>query len=518
MIARHHVAALVVATAAVSTFSGCASGGPISVASCVPPVGLQGVADSSVRDGCYTCLLKARDDYERLLGDCNSSDLLVRLFETQLLVALRERELAIDEKASIRVAEQLAARLPATANASRYLGMVAAIRPDFEGMGNSPVARASEEGIRAELAWLTRSPSSNLLDEYLRVALECELQDTALPDANAAAVPLLQYRQALCGTAVNVPAMHQVRGRVPEFYEAVVFSARALASPELGLDHGETLRLLTLAQERLPRSTTVAYQLAVVANAAGQCERAERHYSEALSLRPAHQGARLGRAICLSQLGRYEEAIADASVIIDADGRSSGEALYWRAWSRYRTQSVSEARADVDKAKQTHRTPTTLMLAGLIEMDQSDLGLAHDDLQEAVSSSPAYCQARWQLGVVDFRRQDFEASAETFAAAASCYADAMLSNRNSLAAVLARTDMDNEFRARRVSALEAEGRELERGHDSAALNAALNYARAGNRERGTAYLRQASPNAPRDAVEDVARVLGVEMPSTNPPK
>jgi tetratricopeptide (TPR) repeat protein len=179
---------------------------------------------------------------------------------------------------------------------------------------------------------------------------------------------------------------------------------------------------------------------------------------------------------------------------------------------------VSEARADVDKAKQTHRTPTTLMLAGLIEMDQSDLGLAHDDLQEAVSSSPAYCQARWQLGVVDFRRQDFEASAETFAAAASCYADAMLSNRNSLAAVLARTDMDNEFRARRVSALEAEGRELERGHDSAALNAALNYARAGNRERGTAYLRQASPNAPRDAVEDVARVLGVEMPSTNPPK
>jgi len=86
-----------------------------------------------------------------------------------------------------------------------------------------------------------------------------------------------------------------------------------------------------------------------------------------------------------------------------------------------------------------------------------------------------------------------------------------------LNAVVARIDMDGDFRARRVSALEAESRELERGHDSAALNAALNYARAGNRERGMAYLRQASPNAPRDTVEEVARALGVGTPPASPP-
>lgn len=517
MTARHHVAALFIVTAALSTLIGCATGGPVRVASCVPPVGSQSVADSLVREGCYNCLLKARDAYERLFSGCNSSPLLVRLFETQLLVTLRERELAIEDGPSTAVAEQLAARLPATANAGRYLGMVAAIRPDFEGMGSSPVAQAGDDAIRAEIAWLTRSPSSSLLDEYLRVALECEVQEPALPDANAATVPLLQYRQALCGTAVNVPAMQQVHARVPEFYEAVLFSARASISPEAGVDYGETLRLLTLAQERFPQSTAVAYQLAVVANTAGQCERAERHYSETLRLRPNHEGARLGRAICLSHLGRYQEAIADASVVIDAGARSSGEAVYWRAWSHYRAQSLSDARADIDKAKQAYRTPTTLMLAGLIELDQSDFGLAHDDLQEAVSLSPAYCQARWQLGVVDFRRQDFAASADTFAAAASCYADATLSNRSALAAVVARTDIGGDFRARRVSALEAEARELERGHDSAALNAALNYARTGNRERGRTYLQQASPNAPRDAVEEVARALGVELPSTSQP-
>jgi hypothetical protein len=116
-----------------------------------------------------------------------------------------------------------------------------------------------------------------------------------------------------------------------------------------------------------------------------------------------------------------------------------------------------------------YRTPTTLMLAGLIEVELSDFGLAHDDLHEAVSLSPGYCQARWQLGVVDFRRQDFEASADTFAAAASCYADARLTNRSSLAALAARTDVDASFRARRVAALEAEHRELERGSPACRL-------------------------------------------------
>jgi hypothetical protein len=114
--------------------------------------------------------------------------------------------------------------------------------------------------------------------------------------------------------------------------------------------------------------------------------------------------------------------------------------------------------------------------------------------------------------LVDFRRQDFEVSAGAFAAAASCYADAAQSTRSLLAVLTARTGLDAAFRAQRVTALQAEARELEQGHDSAVLNAALNYARAGHRERGRAYLQQAGPNAPRAAVEGVARALGVEGP------
>jgi tetratricopeptide (TPR) repeat protein len=486
--------------------AGCAAGRATRINTCADSTGLA-IADSLVRQGCLECLLEARRAYERQASGCPAAHLQRRLFETQLLVVVRERELGIDDGPSTAVARQLAAALPATASSDRYLSLAAAIRPDSEGLDDSQFPRPREEYVRAELTWLTRSSPASILDEYLSVALACELPSPDLPDANAVTVPLLQYRQALCGKAVNVPAMQQVRTREARFDEASFFVARASFSADSSSDHRETLRMLTLARERFPASAAAAYQLAAVADASGRCDRAEQYYADTLELFRDHQGARLGRAICLSRLGRHAEAIDDATIVVDAGLSRAGEALYWRALSHYRTQSLVDARADIDKAKTAHRTPATLMLAGLIELEQSDLGLAHDDLQDALRSSPAFCQARWQLGVVDFRRQDFTASADAFAAAATCYAEAQASTRDSLATVMARADLDVGFRAQRVSALQEEAHEFERGRDSSVLNAALNYARAGNRERAQAYLRQAGPTAPRDVVAEVARVL-----------
>lgn len=501
---------LLVAAAAVVTLAGCGAGRALQMPACAGPASSQRIADALILDGCYECLVEARDAYERQSPGCGSIDLMARLFETQLLVVVRERELAIDDAASTAAAERFAAHLPTSANADRYLRIAAAVGPDAEGLGHAQVPLASEVSIRADIAWLTRSPSMSVLDEYLSVALACELPSTALPDANAATVPLLQYRQAHCGSAVNVPAMQQVRERVPRFDEASFLVARALFAAGSGFDHREITRLLALARERFPGSASIAYQLAVAAGASEQWGLAKRYHSDTLRLRSDHQGARLGRAVALSHLGRFQEAIDDASLVIESGASRSGEAQYWRAWNHHRAQSLVAARTDIDNAKKSHRTPATLLLAALIELDQSDFGLAHDDLQEALRSSPAFCQARWQLGVVDFRRQDFPASADAFAAAAVCYEDSQASAQRSLETVMARTDLDGAAHAQRVSALQAEARELERGRDSSVLNAALNYARAGNRERAQLHLHRAGPNAPRDVVAEVARALAVE--------
>jgi hypothetical protein len=66
-------------------------------------------ADELVRQGCYDCLLDARTAYERLAA--SSAAALARVFEVDLLLALREKELSIDPTATLAHAESLVARL-----------------------------------------------------------------------------------------------------------------------------------------------------------------------------------------------------------------------------------------------------------------------------------------------------------------------------------------------------------------------------------------------------------------------
>src|SRR5688500_7811302 len=71
-------------------------------------------ADARVLEGCYECLQEARSAYARLAADKHapriakgSPGIVARLFETDVLIALREKELALDADASIDRARAL---------------------------------------------------------------------------------------------------------------------------------------------------------------------------------------------------------------------------------------------------------------------------------------------------------------------------------------------------------------------------------------------------------------------------
>ena len=53
-------------------------------------------ADERVLEGCYSCLTEARDTYQRLAVGKARPLLITKLFEVQVLVWLREVELAMD--------------------------------------------------------------------------------------------------------------------------------------------------------------------------------------------------------------------------------------------------------------------------------------------------------------------------------------------------------------------------------------------------------------------------------------
>src|SRR4029453_2847455 len=69
-------------------------------------------ADALVLQGCYDCLLEAGATYERVAVGRARPLVITRLFETNLLIALREKELALDWSAALERARALIPGLP----------------------------------------------------------------------------------------------------------------------------------------------------------------------------------------------------------------------------------------------------------------------------------------------------------------------------------------------------------------------------------------------------------------------
>jgi hypothetical protein len=110
-------------------------------------------ADDLIRQGCYDCLLEARTAYERLPV---SQAATLRLIEVNLLLALREKELALDPAAALDRATSLAARVPAALQASPVISIVAAVPEDATGRRLLPPTPAARDQLDAAIAGSTR--------------------------------------------------------------------------------------------------------------------------------------------------------------------------------------------------------------------------------------------------------------------------------------------------------------------------------------------------------------------------
>src|SRR5688572_18399905 len=140
-------------------------------------------ADELVRQGCYDCLLDARAAYERLAG--SSAAALARVFEVDLLLALREKELSIDPTATLAHAASFVPRLtglgspgpPKGGNyvlqADRLLAIVKSVPEDAAGRRLLPPTKDAAQQIEQALAAIDASPFSAELNGYLRLTIQC---------------------------------------------------------------------------------------------------------------------------------------------------------------------------------------------------------------------------------------------------------------------------------------------------------------------------------------------------------
>ena len=482
-------------------------------------------AEGKVRAGCYDCLLEARAIYERIANRPERAEIALRRFEVELLIALREKELALSPSAAIARARAVVPDLPAGVDAARYLSIVELIPPDQSSVSAAIARRVlamPAADVDAHLSFLLGDTVVfEPVRQFVALTLDCTYlrrrradgRPPAEPVVPSTADPLLQYRAGTC-ESVRAARLEAVRAVVPGYAEAAFFLARLHVSTAQKTGGAPARPLLAEAYERFPNSPAVTYLHGHYQQLVGDCKAALRYYDETIVLAPDHSNAMLGRTICLAFLKRFDEGIASASAIIERRALHVAEAYYWRSWIRHQRKELGLARADINSAKTLLSNGDVHRLAGVIEHDQDDLAIAEKDLVTAKAmDGSGDCIARWYLGLVEMKRDRWAESAAHFEDAMSCYERAALFAAAELKRMQETPDLDPEFRARQVAGFEAAVKEDAAQQYASAFNAANHYARAGNPARAKALLEIAAKDPSLESrVLELRRLLGGGAP------
>ena len=502
--------------------SGCASA----------PIGDAALADLAraealILEGCYDCLIEARDAYARV-GVGRARPLVVaRLFESEVLIALRERELALDSAEAEARAASLVPELPPEVDGDRVLAAVRAVLPDkvgvskerMSGLRRAPPRRGLD--VAGELTWLRSVPLSTSVRRYVEMSFDCAFDAIRgpagrpfrplreRPEVADDAPPLLRYRAAIC-FGLDAEPLERILEASPRFVEAAYFVARSRLVNAQNNGAPGTRPLLEQADERFPSSPAVSYVYGNFLQLIGDCREAVRFYAATLDLEAAHEAAQLGQVVCLSFLKAHDEAIAEAGTLLDWGRYHIPEAYYWRAWNHHVQGNLPAARENIESAKKIASTGEIHTLAGVIEHDQHELGPAEKDL--GVALGLAYgnrnCTAMWYLGLVHMKQERWPDSAGAFEQAMDCYRQNVLESEAALRTMERRTDVDPDFKVSQIAGFQVAIKEDRAQYHAAAFNAANQHTRGGNIARARELIEVAAKDpALADLVGQLREIL-----------
>lgn len=458
-------------------------------------------ADALFSRGCYVCLTKAFEAYDGLrLSGYQPAAMAARAFDTAVLIAAREKELAMPADPWMAKARALA--VPG-ARSTLYLEMADAL-PWATGRHDRDFAHPGQAAARPPLDALARwdtalgpEASRDLTGTYLMASARCALTPARLHDALTmealapahAATPLMRYATGSCRAGLR-PQLDALSGD-PDFHE-LLFQRGRLRLFEGGTTvHLDARVLLEAAREAMPAMLANTYLLAGVLNALEEYEACAERYAEVIARGGARREASLNRTVCLTHAGKRGDAIVTATSLIDTPGILRGEAYFWRAWNHYHEQRLPLARADVEAAKPLFDSADLYALSGFVAYDMGQKPYAHSEFGEAYQRSRGYCTAPFYRGIIDSDFDRWDAALREYLLAAGCY-DASVRRLEEDLRQAERLDPDNPTRQRRIdnltAAVDAERLQLAR----AAYNVAYAHGRMGNAASAIPFAEKAA--------------------------
>ena len=393
-------------------------------------------ADELYKRGCYMCLKQAFAQYEQALSfPVFQKKNREKLLKTAILLGLRERELGFLEETYFPEAEKIIAASPFLEDYSLLLKIASTIPRktvgvvgDFVEDGDRVIVSFDE--LKTDLADWTKflKQKSELEDIYAYVAVGFlptfsyiikEDLDTDSIEQTYSDSPLIRYKLAILpkGNPANLEKLIQDD---PQFYEAFFFLGQnALKRRMLVTAEKNFLKVY----REIPQSSSLVISLASIYFAFEELEKSLEFYEKTLEMAPAHRDALLGKAMCLSYLGKHDEAIDVCNHIMALGKYYLGESHYWLAWNLNELEQWESAWDAIETSKKyLIGHGEVFYLAGLIAFNQKRLDEAEKNLLEANKQDASNGDPSYYLGKLKNIQEDWLNSGAYFELASSRYA------------------------------------------------------------------------------------------------
>jgi len=473
-------------------------------------------AGASAARGSYLALKDAGRIYGGLYaGPTTREKVAVEYFRTVFLLALREKELGIANPATLELAGRLVRENPGLAGYGKWveaaddipLRIIGVVKDSIPWLDRK-VSYAEVDRLLADL--FARAPGDELA-AYFYLALGCpektpqeKADDRAVIRAAHPGSILVAFRTAFCSEPAS-ERLDKILRTDPEFWEAYGFRGEAV------LSRGDLLAAekdLLIASEHIPESASFNILLASVYYFTEEFEESIVYCEKAIALSPEYRDAYLTKAICLSQLGRYREAVGVLNRIIEMRYYLQGEAYYWLAWNNHALKNWETAQEQIESAKGPLPTNSEVFgLAGTIALERNEPDQAIADFTEALIYNARNHEALLGLARIAEQREKWLDADGYYEKAA----DVMAANEIDLKAKIEEieaSDMPDSRKVKMIAKKDFQLRMSETVEGTACFNAAVVLFNAGRKDAArTAAERAAQHSQFKERVAELLKTI-----------
>jgi len=482
-------------------------------------------ADANYYSGCYVRLKKAFELYEEALDfPIYKRKNGGKLLKTAILLGLREKELGFLKDTYLHKAHDIIKAYPMLSDGSVYLKIASSIPRKTVGVVGDLIESIDRiivpyDDIKDDISdWtdlLNERSTTDVFFAYLTISYYSPFNYLVKrgPDLEKLGevfndFPLMRYKLSVYPEEDPESLAKLVRDE-PSFHEVYFFlGSLALKKRELVKAEENFLK----AYDHFPQSLSLLMSLASVYFAFEEFEKSMGFQEEILAAAPNHRDALLGKAICLSYLGRHEEAVDVCGTMVRLGEYYMGEAHYWLAWNQNELEEYESAWTNVQKAKDyLEGYEPVFFLAGMVAFNQNRLAEAEENLKEAYRINLLNGDSPYYLGKIKSILEDWLTAGSYFEKAGVVYEQNEKFIRNKMEEIQGSSFSDQ----RKKKLLSRKAKQLQKtilSKVTAWYNAAAGYYNADEKEKAIQLAEKAAAHpAFKEKAEELIELMKKQL-------